>query len=274
MAQSTAKGPLTSIYENRIGTPTNANEVMGYWAFLAGVVLGLIALVVYFLTEPTTMMRGFGYSMAALAPALIMTGAVLRFPLRRAATSLTALGLLVTFVAVAWFMSVFPSGWSTTTGHLGVILTYTSGLAVIGIAGGFVPLVTDTRLADAEQAADEARAEAAAAEEEAESEHEKAAASARENERKAAEREEALQAEIVGLEGENAGLKGDDTDLRSSKADFEMYRDNDGQWRWRLTHDNGNIIADCGEGYSSKANARKGLESVKLNALGAEIGEV
>jgi uncharacterized protein YegP (UPF0339 family)/predicted transcriptional regulator len=78
---------------------------------------------------------------------------------------------------------------------------------------------------------------------------------------------EQLAAEIVGLEGDNS-------DLRSSKAEFELYTDTDDQWRWRLVHDNGNIIADSGESYSSKSMAQKGLGSVKLNALGAAINEI
>ena len=56
-------------------------------------------------------------------------------------------------------------------------------------------------------------------------------------------------------------------------ATFELYRDRDGEYRWRLRHSNGNIIADSGEGYSSKANAVNGIESVKENAPAAPIKE-
>lgn len=58
-----------------------------------------------------------------------------------------------------------------------------------------------------------------------------------------------------------------------SKATFEIYRDEEDKWRWRLEHDNGNIIADCGEGYSSKQKAKQGLQSVKQNAPGAPVEE-
>ena len=60
----------------------------------------------------------------------------------------------------------------------------------------------------------------------------------------------------------------------SSKATFELYADSDDKWRWRLLHDNGNIIADSGEGYATKQKAKKGLRSVKENAPGAEVVEV
>ena len=59
-----------------------------------------------------------------------------------------------------------------------------------------------------------------------------------------------------------------------SKATFELFEDKAGQWRWRLVHDNGNTIADSGEGYSSKQKCEQGLESVKRNAAEAAIEEV
>lgn len=58
-----------------------------------------------------------------------------------------------------------------------------------------------------------------------------------------------------------------------SKATFEVYEDTQGDWRWRLVHDNGNIIADGGEGYASKQKCEEGIESVKENAPGAEVVE-
>jgi len=59
-----------------------------------------------------------------------------------------------------------------------------------------------------------------------------------------------------------------------SKATFELYEDHEGKYRWRLVHDNGNIIADSGEGYATEQKARQGLESVKENAPGADVVEV
>jgi amphi-Trp domain-containing protein len=59
-----------------------------------------------------------------------------------------------------------------------------------------------------------------------------------------------------------------------SAATFELYRDNADEWRWRLRHDNGNVIADGGEGYASKQNAKKGIASVRKNAPGAATDEI
>ena len=59
-----------------------------------------------------------------------------------------------------------------------------------------------------------------------------------------------------------------------SKATFEVYEDRAGQWRWRLVHDNGNVIADSGEGYASRQKCEQGLESVQENAPGADVERV
>ena len=59
-----------------------------------------------------------------------------------------------------------------------------------------------------------------------------------------------------------------------SKATFELYEDNAGEYRWRLVHDNGNIIADSGEGYSRKSNAREAIERVQGYAPEADVLEV
>lgn len=56
-----------------------------------------------------------------------------------------------------------------------------------------------------------------------------------------------------------------------SLARFELYRDRGDQWRWRLVHRNGNIVATSGEGYSSDRAARRGMQSVIRNAPGAAV---
>jgi len=57
-------------------------------------------------------------------------------------------------------------------------------------------------------------------------------------------------------------------------ATFELFEDQSGQYRWRLVHSNGNIIADGGEGYATKQKAKQGIESVKSNAGDADVVEV
>ena len=54
------------------------------------------------------------------------------------------------------------------------------------------------------------------------------------------------------------------------KAKFEIFKDTGGQYRFRLRAENGEIIA-ASEAYTTKANCRKGIASVKSNAPAAEV---
>ncbi|MFC7214706.1 HVO_2922 family protein [Saliphagus sp. GCM10025334] len=58
-----------------------------------------------------------------------------------------------------------------------------------------------------------------------------------------------------------------------SLAEFRLFEDRAGEWRWHLRHQNGNIIADGGEGYTTKQSARNGIRSVVRNAPGASVLE-
>jgi len=62
--------------------------------------------------------------------------------------------------------------------------------------------------------------------------------------------------------------------LRVDPVAFEMFRDAGGEWRWRLIHENGNVLADSGEGYSSRSKARQGLDSVRSNAAEAALDDL
>jgi len=65
---------------------------------------------------------------------------------------------------------------------------------------------------------------------------------------------------------------GDDSSPEAaSRARFEVYEDRAGEFRWRLVHDNGNVIADSGEGYATWRGAENGIRSVKTNASGAPV---
>ncbi|MBP1922544.1 uncharacterized protein YegP (UPF0339 family) [Halorubrum alkaliphilum] len=247
------------LYERRIGTPTTNDEVNGYWLFAFGVLVGLVGVVVFFLTEPATTARGIGYALAALAPPFVMLGAVIRFPLRRTGTTLGYLGAIASFGAVVWFVSIFPGGWLTASGDLGVISLYAVGLALVGLAGAVVPLLSDPVHDDYERMrseTSETAAERDATSAELESTREELAA--------AEERADDLDAEVAAARAETAAL-------RESKARFELFEDAGGKPRWRLRHRNGNVIATSGQGYSSRGKAQQGLHSVRRNALGAGL---
>jgi amphi-Trp domain-containing protein len=55
------------------------------------------------------------------------------------------------------------------------------------------------------------------------------------------------------------------------RSRFEVYEDRAEEWRWRLVHWNGNVIADSGEGYASRSNAERAARGVMRNAPTARI---
>jgi uncharacterized protein YegP (UPF0339 family) len=54
-------------------------------------------------------------------------------------------------------------------------------------------------------------------------------------------------------------------------ATVEPVEDAEEKYRWRLVHDNGNLIAESGQGYASRQKAKQGLTSVRTNAPGAPV---
>ncbi|MES3160681.1 MAG: DUF1508 domain-containing protein [Halorubrum sp.] len=266
MGDAKPTGTLANVYEGRIGTPTTDDEVRGYWIFSLGVILGVIGVVVFALTEPRTTARAVGYALVALSPPTVMLGAIVRFPLKRSATTLAVLGGVLALGAVAYFFVIFPDGWSRSTGNEVVNALYAAGIVVIGLAGTIVPLITDPIREDYERMRRETAETAAARDETAEELTEaRSELDATAAELDAAEtRVEELEAEIDAARSETAGL-------RESKARFELFEDAGGKPRWRLRHRNGNVIATSGQGYSSRGKAQQGLHSVRRNALGAGV---
>ena len=256
--KATDTNALISIYSERIAEPSTTDEVYGYWLFLVGLLASIVGVALFLYSA--TLERGvgsfwtvrqLGIVLAAGGVPLLLAGVAIRLPLRRLATTLTYVGVLICFAALAWFVTIYPSGWSPETGEAGIIAVYTVGLAVIGIASAFVPMLS--------------RAETLTETERAERERD-------ESER--AELQEALEAtrketEDAQMAAEAASAESEA--LRQSKARFEIYTDKGGGSRWRLRHRNGNIIAASGEAYASRQKCQQGMHSVMRNALGADV---
>jgi uncharacterized protein YegP (UPF0339 family) len=52
---------------------------------------------------------------------------------------------------------------------------------------------------------------------------------------------------------------------------FQIYKDKAGEFRWRLRAGNNEIVASSGEGYTTKQNCKKGIDTVKRLAVDAEV---
>lgn len=50
----------------------------------------------------------------------------------------------------------------------------------------------------------------------------------------------------------------------------EIYEDDAGEYRWRYVHQNGNIIADSGEGYVGRYEAKRGILTALFHATASD----
>ena len=243
-------GVLVDIYRKRIGEPSTGDEAYGYWLFVIGLAAGVLGISLFLLSESSAdPARGAGIMSGAFGLLLLVAGPIIRLRLRRVATYLTVLGVLVGLVAIAWFFVVYPQDWVRGAGQAETVIgVYALGLAIVAIGGVIVPLITapldtdsvddlEKQLASAEAASDAAerdRDEAHAARIEAEAAQQQATAAASEE----ASRRTAIEAELERI--------------ADSQSQFELYEDAGGQYRWRLRHRNSNVIATSGEGYTSR----------------------
>lgn len=46
-------------------------------------------------------------------------------------------------------------------------------------------------------------------------------------------------------------------------ANFQVYKDTRGEWRWRFQAENNKIVADSAEGYQNRADCLDGIRIVK-----------
>ncbi len=247
MSGQTSGNFLYRIYRDRIGEPTTHDEVRGYWIFLTGLALSLIGIALFLLSESAAgasefTLRELSIFVAAVGLAMLVAGPIIRLPLRRWANYGAYLGQLVAFLAAVWFLIVFPQDWSVATGNQPVIMVYGAGILIITVGGLIAPVLAGARREDLE--ASQAMASA-------------------------------LEDELERARETTRSVRGDFeaqlNALHDSQGRFEVFQDRGDEWRWRLRHRNGNVIADSGEGYTRKHNANKGLQSVRRNALGATI---
>ncbi|MXR50652.1 DUF1508 domain-containing protein [Halovenus sp. WSH3] len=261
--------PLVDAYQNRIGVPSTGDEAYGYWVFVLGVLAGFVGIALVMLSNsPGEPIRGVGIAVAALGLILLLIGPIIRLPLKRGATILSYLGGAIAVVGVGWFFLAFQAGnWSASFANNEVLIIGVYGLGIFGIVLGsvFVPLVTSPR---EEQMAAEDRA--ATAEAERDAAIEQAEQRAREAEAEAERaREEAERA--ANEASERARLAAELEQIEASQSQFELYTDRGGKHRWRLRHQNRNIIADSAQGYSSRQGAQRGISSVRRDAFGASV---
>jgi len=270
-ADSSQNTRLVEWYEERIGQPGTDDEVTGYWIFVLGLLLGILGIFMVIISEPASVLRGWGIVAGAIALALIIAGPLVRLPLDQYASILILVGLVVSIVGVLWFTMAYPDNWRVQSSP--IIAVYGVGLLIMAVGGVFAPLLTTRSEAEASRLRDEL---ADVIEDETDlagvvDELRAALADADADEANLAGEIDRLRAELTDTAADEDDLSRQLRTLRTSQSRFELYEDAGGQWRWRLRHRNGNLIANGGEGYTRKHNAQKGIAGVRRDALGAEL---
>jgi len=276
---------LISVYRNRIGDPTTDDEVYGYWLFVFGIVLGIVGLLLFYLTASRSTPRQFGYLLGAIALISLFAGPTIRLPLTRRGLILTYLGGVVGLVAIVWFTTFYPSNWTGPEGNPAVTL-YIVGLGLMAVGAVVSPLLTGRKEAydeairtaqEATESAEQSSREAEEASRTASEQSEVAEQASRERDTLAEQlaTSEAAREELATVadatEAELAAAQATIAAAMDSKATFELYEDAAGKYRWRLRHRNSNVIADSAQGYSSRQKAMQGLRSVQSNAAGGAV---
>ena len=276
---------LISVYRNRIGEPTTDDEVYGYWLFVIGIVLGIVGLLLFYLTASRSTPRQFGYLLGAIGLISLFAGPTIRLPLTRRGLILTYLGAVVGLVAMVWFTTFYPSNWTGPEGNPAVTL-YIVGLGLMAVGAVVSPLLTGRKEAydeavrtaqEATEVAEQATQDADQASQEATQQSQAADRATRERDTLAEQlaTSEAAREELATVteatEAELAAAHATIAAAMDSKATFELYEDSAGKYRWRLRHRNSNIIADSAQGYASRQKAMQGLRSVQSNAAGGAV---
>jgi len=103
-----APGPLADWYQARIGSPSTGDEVLGYWIFSLGIILGTLGLVQFFFSPTNSLARMLGYVMGAVGLVALIVGPTIRLPLTRRATLFSYGGAALCLAAIVWFFLVYP----------------------------------------------------------------------------------------------------------------------------------------------------------------------
>ncbi|WP_181684749.1 DUF1508 domain-containing protein [Halorhabdus salina] len=268
---SSANDLLVTWYRERIGDPSTEDEVMGYWIFVLGTLLGILGILLLIPSEPASAIRGWAVVTAALGLSLLLAGSIIRLPLREYSSLLVFVGVLATIAGIIWFLVAYPDNWRPQSSP--IIVVYALGLLLMTFGGVFAPLLT-TRAEEEVSKLQDQLADTIADETDLASvigDLRAAIADAKADEADLARELDTLRAELSDTTADEADLAGQLRTLRESQARFELYADAGGEWRWRLRHRNGNITATSGEGYTQKHNAQNGIASIRRDAHGAAV---
>jgi len=202
-------------------------EVYGYWLFFIGVLIGFIGLLLFWsstLVADRIPLRRGAMTLAAVALPMVLLAVIYRIPVRKGTRRIGVLGVILSVIGAVLMYVYYEELWVLYELDFEIVSIYGIGLLLITVAGLIMPVITPPVKRKVE---DEEKPETV-----------------------------------------------EDVTVTRSNALFELYEDKAGEWRWRLVHRNGQIIADCGEGYESKSGAKRAVGNVKNRVEVADTLEI
>lgn len=155
---------LVELYRNYIGEPDRRTDVyLGFALFFGGLGLGLIGLALFgieraVLAGEVFWLREIAFAGGAFGLPLVLFSVVVLLPADRRALYVAAGGLAVTIVAIAFFVSVYPSDWNAGADYSlrGVTIYAVGVVSVLASTGAALVSYHIERVSGGPAAAEEA----------------------------------------------------------------------------------------------------------------------
>lgn len=265
-------------YRKHIG-PGTPDEAIGYWIFLVGALLGLLGVIAYFYSttfEGTAVYtpREVAAVSATVGLTFLLLGVVIRLPTHKGVTMAGIVGAVISVLAAVWFSVTYPDDWPTPEGDPTIVGMFALGAAILVAAAIIMPAVVKTPedvFEDLAPAKIHSKGTFEVFRDPTEEHrwrlrHEEGTIVGASSEGYTSKQEARKDLERARKNIPGAGIQEITSPEDAAQASFEVYEDNAGQWRWRLRHDNGNIIADSGEGYADRSGVDDAVERVRSYA--------
>ncbi len=138
---------LLQLYYRYVGEPERMRDVYGYWLFLFGCLCGLAGIMAYLVEQAVVpgdlVVRQAAIVSAATGLAVALFGIVVLLPVRRKGILASLVGVLVAFVGIGLFWTVYPHAWYVGPDYSAeIIAVYGSGITIVAVVAVLVPIIT------------------------------------------------------------------------------------------------------------------------------------
>ncbi len=285
---------LFRLYERYVGEQDSRKDVYGYWLFVSGFVLCAIAVAVFAAgfnvleaREPPWFMfiRIIGL-IASIGATISLFGLVLMLPVRKRAVQASVVGFIIACAGVVSFGVAYPDHWSGIGDGpdytMEVIGLFAIGLGIIASVTALIPVITgrkgkyvseegitddpDILTGDALDGAQFAVFRDENGDWKWHILHLEALAASREGLHTRPDAKEEI--DMVQSQIGSAGL------MELTTSAFRLYETREGNWEWTLVREDGSVVAECNDSYSTRDGAEEAVSFLKDQGPDADVIEI